>query len=47
MILKILLGEMAEQLLLQGQKAVPKKLTDSGFKFSFPECEDALNNLTG
>ena len=47
MILKILLGEMAEQLLLQGQKAVPKKLADSGFRFSFPECEDALKNLAG
>ena len=47
MVLKILLGEMAEPLLLQGQKVIPKKLIDSGFKFSFPECEDALKDLAG
>jgi uncharacterized protein (TIGR01777 family) len=46
-VLKVFLGETAELLLLQGQKAVPKKLTDSGFKFSFTECEEALKNLAG
>jgi hypothetical protein len=44
-ILKLAFGEMAEPLLLHGQKMIPKKLSDAGFKFQFPKLEDALRDL--
>lgn len=45
-ILKIALGGFGGAL-LEGQKAVPKKLEDLGFKFRFRKLEDALDELTG
>lgn len=42
--LKLLLGEFAGEL-LKGQRAVPKKLLDSGFQFRFPEIDAALRDL--
>lgn len=42
--LKLLLGEMAEAM-LEGQRAVPKKLLDDGFKFRFADLDAALANL--
>src|SRR5229473_2147465 len=42
--LKILLGEFA-LVLLEGQRAVPKKLIDTGFNFRFPNLEAALGDL--
>jgi uncharacterized protein (TIGR01777 family) len=44
-VLKLALGEMAEPLLLHGQKMLPQKLIDAGFKFQFPELEDALEDI--
>lgn len=43
-LLKLLLGEMAV-LLLFGQYVVPKKLLESGFTFTYPKLDDALNNI--
>jgi uncharacterized protein (TIGR01777 family) len=42
--LRIVLGEVAE-VLASGQRAVPKKLLDSGFRFRFTELEPALRDL--
>ncbi len=44
-VLKIALGEMS-RLLLTGQQAVPTRLTDSGFGFSYPTLEKALADAT-
>jgi uncharacterized protein (TIGR01777 family) len=44
--LKILLGEFAAAL-LEGQRAVPKKLLESGFRFRFPEVDSALADVLG
>jgi uncharacterized protein (TIGR01777 family) len=44
--LKILLGEFASSI-LEGQRAVPKKLLDSGFRFRFPDVDSALRDLFG
>jgi len=43
--LRLALGEMAEPLLLHGQKMISQKLIDGGFKFQFPKLEDALKDL--
>ncbi len=43
--LKILLGEMAGSLLLGGQKIVPAKLLEAGYKFHFPKLDEALHNI--
>jgi uncharacterized protein len=40
--LKLLLGEMAEPLLLSGQRAVPAKAEREGFTFRFDRLENAL-----
>lgn len=40
-VLKTMLGEMSE-MLLTGQRAIPRKLQDSGFKFKYPELKQAL-----
>lgn len=42
--LKILKGEFGN-VLLKGQRVVPKKLLDAGFEFQFPRLNDALHNL--
>lgn len=45
--LKLLLGEMAEELLLKGQRVIPKKVLDVGFEFRFPEIHGALEHILG
>ncbi len=45
-VLRLALGEMAE-LLLKGQRAVPKRLLALGFRFEYPELEAALRDLLG
>jgi uncharacterized protein (TIGR01777 family) len=42
--LRLLLGEMS-MVLLEGQKAISRRLQDSGFTFRFPEAEAALRDL--
>jgi uncharacterized protein (TIGR01777 family) len=44
--LRLALGEMST-LLLDGQRAVPRRLLDLGFTFEFPDLEDALRDLLG
>ncbi len=45
--IKLALGEMGESLLLDGQRAVPKRLQEAGFEFGFPELRPALEQLLG
>ncbi len=44
-LLKLILGEMAQELLLSGQRVVPTRLMEAGFFFSFPTLEAALQNI--
>ncbi len=44
---RLAMGEMADEMLLAGQRVVPKRLLESGFKFQFREIETALNELLG
>jgi uncharacterized protein (TIGR01777 family) len=43
--LRLMLGEMAQPLLFQGQKIIPKKLLEAGFKFRYPNLENALQDI--
>lgn len=43
-VLRALLGEMAI-IVLTGQRAVPRKLLQAGFRFSYPSLPEALSNL--
>jgi hypothetical protein len=40
--LRLLLGEMADALLLASTRAVPQKLLESGFNFIHPDLYGAL-----
>ena len=44
-VLKLMLGEMAQELLLSGQHVIPKKLLDAGYGFQYAELENALREI--
>ncbi len=46
-VLQLLLGEMAETLLLKGQRVLPKTLEQSGYQFSFSDLSGAFADLLG
>ena len=41
-IMRLALGEMADELLLNGQKVLPAALQEAGFLFDFPDLDRAL-----
>lgn len=43
--LRLLLGEMADEMLLSGARVEPQRLLRSGFRFRHPELEGALRHL--
>ncbi len=45
-LLRLLPGGMADQTMLASQRVEPGELRQSGYKFVFPELEDALRHLT-
>lgn len=45
--LRLLMGEMADELLLSGQQVVPSYAQESGFEFEYPELQGALANVVG
>lgn len=44
-LIEIMLGEMGRELLLSSQRAVPRRLREAGFAFSFPELNQALSDI--
>ncbi len=44
-LLRLLFGEMADYLLLDGQKVIPRRLMESGFQFLYPDLRKALMSL--
>ncbi|MDX9847565.1 MAG: TIGR01777 family oxidoreductase [Tenuifilaceae bacterium] len=44
-LVKLLLGKMAEELLLSGNKVEPKRLIGTGFSYTFPTIEKSLADL--
>lgn len=45
--LRIALGEMADALLLTGQRVVPRRAESEGFVFRFPDLKDSLRRAVG
>jgi uncharacterized protein (TIGR01777 family) len=44
-VVKLIFGDMGQELLLEGQKVIPKKLMDAGFGFEQTELETALKSM--
>ena len=44
---RLAFGEMADEMLLTSQHVVPKRLTDAGFQYQYPELEAALRKYVG
>lgn len=42
---RLLFGEMADEILLSGQLAVPNRLQEAGYEFRFTELQDALADI--
>jgi hypothetical protein len=45
--MRLLLGEMADALILNGQRVLPAKATLHGFEFRYPDLESALRAIYG
>ena len=43
--MRVLIGEMADELLLNGQRVTPQALLGSGFSFEFPDIDAALTDI--
>ena len=44
---RLMLGEIADELLLASARMEPAKLKETGYEFRYPELEDALRHLLG
>ncbi len=44
-VLETVFGDMAREIMLQGQKVMPEKLQEIGFEFQYPDLESALRDL--
>ncbi|MBN7823367.1 DUF1731 domain-containing protein, partial [Bowmanella yangjiangensis] len=44
-LVRLLLGEMADEVLLTGQRVVPARLLQSGYRFRYPQLQPALQQL--
>lgn len=44
-VIKLLVGEMAQELLLQGQRVLPSRLQSAGFHFALPALDQALGDI--
>jgi uncharacterized protein (TIGR01777 family) len=44
---RLMLGEIADELLLASARMEPSKLEETGYEFRYPELEDALRHLLG
>ena len=44
-VMRLMVGEMADELLLTGQRVMPNKLLSTGYNFQFGELKDAVADL--
>ena len=45
MVIKLLMGQMGEELLLAGKKILPKKIIDAGYQFKYSQIKQALLDI--
>jgi len=45
LLLRMLLGEMAEELILAGQRVLPERLLESGYEFRYPDLDPAFQEI--
>jgi uncharacterized protein (TIGR01777 family) len=43
--LRLIFGEMGHEVLLVGQRAIPKKLLEAGYRFQYPTCNSAFQQI--
>jgi hypothetical protein len=43
--LRLVYGEMADEMLFTSQRVVPRRLLNAGFRFTYPKLEDALRHI--
>jgi len=46
-LIRLMYGQMGEEVLIAGSRVLPKKLLESGFRFRYPLLDDALRHLLG
>jgi len=46
-VFRLFFGEMAKEMLLSGQRVVPRRLLEAGYRFVYPQAELALNEILG
>jgi hypothetical protein len=46
-VLRLLFGQMADEVLLSGQLVLPERLAKAGFTFRYPDLAEALRDLVG
>ncbi len=44
-LMRLLVGEMADELLISGQRVLPDRLMEAGFTFRYPAIEQALEAI--
>jgi NAD dependent epimerase/dehydratase family enzyme len=44
-IVKLLFGQMGDELMIQGQSVIPQKLQQQGFQFNYSDLHSALEQL--
>lgn len=44
---RLLVGQMADELLLSGARVIPERLRESGYQFRYPDLEGALRHVLG
>jgi uncharacterized protein len=42
--IRLILGEFGD-VLLKGQRVIPQRLLEAGFKFRYPDIEEALKDI--
>jgi NAD dependent epimerase/dehydratase family enzyme len=42
--IRLILGEFGS-VLLEGQRAIPRRLLNAGFQFQYPQIDEALKNI--
>lgn len=44
-VFKLIFGQMAEEIMINGQKTLPEKVVRHGFEFSYPTIQQSLSKI--